>query len=209
MIWLKRKEPAGNEWFIPLAGDFHFKIHDLMALHRLWWKALVKWLVIEQGFCAKSCKDEKWDSVEKYNNYLFLYETFIVAIVTCFQSFLPKSHLLSPTLLKELTKENKGARVLVHFLYDFALPWLSLRQAVRGNQAKNIETVWQMSLWWFRVSNKPLYARLCVDTTYVTLSMVPSLLELYRETRCCSLRGNDGRNVEMDFALEVFKGVGL
>jgi len=104
MVWLKRKEPVGNEWFIPLPGDFHFTIHLLMAIHRLWWPTLIKWLVTDVGFCAKSCNEEKWDSVEKYNNYRFMYETLIVAIVTYFRGFLSKSHILNHSLLRRLTE---------------------------------------------------------------------------------------------------------
>ena len=202
MVNLWRDNPEKYGWLIPFPGDFHFLVHALMGIHSLFWPTLIRWLVQDVGLCRRSCNEKHWSSVEKYNNYRPMYETFIVAIVQYLQSFLPSWLLSDYPRLKDLAKGNAGATALLVFLYEFALPWLSLRQSIRSNSTENIETMWNLTLPWFRATGKTNYDKLCVDHALILVSLLPSLRKLYRLTRTASLRGNVGRNVALDQALE-------
>lgn len=62
--------------------------------------------------------------------------------------------------------------------------------------------MWEQTLSWFLATNKTNYQAMSVDMAYMTHSMLPSLLELYRVTRCCFLCGNKGRGIGKDHACE-------
>ena len=109
MIWLKRKERDAYGFVIPFYGDFHFTVHLLMAMHTLWWKILVHWLLEETGFCSESIHEE-WSSVELYNRYRFAYEVIIVGILTYLLDVLPEGALDNPGLLiAAASTHNKGS----------------------------------------------------------------------------------------------------
>ena len=76
--WLKRYDPDRYCWLLPLPGEWHFQCHVLMALHRLWYKALVESLVEELGF-QKTIKGPKWDNVEHF----VYYDRFYQLLISC------------------------------------------------------------------------------------------------------------------------------
>jgi len=125
MIHMKRMEPSKYSWVIPFPGEFHYAVHLLMALHILFRAALIDRLIDVSGVARKTCGTEgMWSSVEKYNNYCFLYEAVIVAIFTYLRSFVPLHLFYDYDALKALASENAGATCLLEFL-DHALAWLS------------------------------------------------------------------------------------
>ncbi len=54
MVSLIRGNPKLYKWLIPLPGEFHFEVHALMAVHRLCWKCLVRWIVQVAEICPKA-----------------------------------------------------------------------------------------------------------------------------------------------------------
>jgi hypothetical protein len=101
-------------WMIPAPGEFHFTVHALMALHKKesgWWSALIEWVCLPYdeeakppqlggGFCCSIA--EKWDSVEKYNQYCAFYEGLICAVMEYVQEMVPAWLLHVPTVLVTL-----------------------------------------------------------------------------------------------------------
>lgn len=55
MTHLKRNEGTGLDMILPLGGDFHYLIHALMAIHKLWWVPLISWVVRDAGLCSRAC----------------------------------------------------------------------------------------------------------------------------------------------------------
>ena len=53
--------------------------------------------------------------------------------------------------------------VLLIFLFDYALPWLALRQGIRCNDSDIQDMMWAIAMPWFRVSGKTNYAPMAVD----------------------------------------------
>ncbi len=49
MVWLKRMEPESYGSIVPFPGNFHAAVHMLMAIHILWWTALISWLIASTG----------------------------------------------------------------------------------------------------------------------------------------------------------------
>lgn len=204
MAWLKRQEAADFGWLIPLPGEFHFAVHLLMAVHIVWRDALVDKLITMSGVAQKTCGTPgKWDSVEKYDNFCFLYEALIVGIFTYLRSFIPPALLWNYDALRDAAEGNKGASILLEFLYEGALMWLAFRQSTRSNQGSNMDLIWQLSLPLFKATGKKLYASMCVDNTYVSESLLPSVRELWMEHRTCSQSGNPGRQIEWDRLQEI------
>ena len=56
--------------------------------------------------------------------------------------------------------------VLLIFLFDYALPWLALRQGIRCNDSDIQDMMWAIAMPWFRVSGKTNYAPMAVDVLY-------------------------------------------
>ena len=93
--------------------------------------------------------------------------------------------------------------MLLHFLFDFALPWLNFRQAIRANDFEKMNAMYAIALPWFIVTNKHLYARICVDFVYILMAMNVTLLGIFNAHRTVSLLGHHGRNVAYDQANEM------
>ena len=175
MVSLIRGNPKLYKWLIPLPGEFHFEVHALMAVHRLCWKCLVRWIVQVAEICPKSCNVENWGEVAHYNRFHHLYNIIIVALLTYVRGIVPRALLGNYPLLLELASENKGLCVILVVLHDFLLPWLSLRQSIRTGRSRNIDELWRVTMPWFMATNKHCYRDLCIDYIYVLVSMVPSL----------------------------------
>ena len=92
--------------------------------------------------------------------------------------------------------------MLLHFLFDFGLPWLSFRQAIRANDHSTIDSMYAVALDWFRAANKKLYARICVDYIYITQALNRHLKHIFNKHRTVSLLGHAGRNISFDQANE-------
>ena len=90
-----------------------------------------------KSICWRSI-DGDWKSVEKYNRYVFLYELIIVGILAYLKKFLPSDVLRNPLLFDQIAREHAGATMLYHFLYDFAFPWMMLRDAIRSNDSETV-----------------------------------------------------------------------
>ena len=118
MVWLMRKEPQSFSSLVPFPGDFHFAVHMLMAIHVLWWKPLISWLVINSDICAESTTED-WSSVELYNRYRFLYEAIIVGIVAYINEVFPKHLLEQPDLLLQAASERNKGNIPTFQLYEF------------------------------------------------------------------------------------------
>lgn len=204
----KRHQPEGREWAIPMPGDFHFIVHFLMGIHSLWFFPLVGFFVLIGGLSENACSGTplgKWDSVEKYNDYRYLYQLVIVTLVTYLQEAVPPPLLNNYNELLRRASVNAGSVVLLRFLFEFGLPWLSLRQAIRANDSEKIDLSWQLALPLFRATGKHLYATLSMDTTYVLFAMLPSLRALWHENRTVA-GSHDGRNIAWDQAMEGMNG---
>lgn len=203
MVWLRRFDGANKySQIVPFVGDFHAAVHMLMAIHRLWWSALTKCLIEESGFQVESLK-EKWGSAELYNRYCFSYEVLIVAVLSYMLEVLPRDLLDQPQNLAALAKDaSPGFAVLFHFLYDFGLPWLEFRQAIRSNDSEKMDSMYALTLPWFIACGKTQYERICIDHTYLQMALNRSLAQVRAQRRTVSVLGNDGRNVAYDQANE-------
>mmetsp|Transcript_23276 Transcript_23276/g.72899 ORF Transcript_23276/g.72899 Transcript_23276/m.72899 type:complete len:209 (-) Transcript_23276:70-696(-) len=87
-------------------------------------------------------------------------------------------------------------------MYELALPWLALRQAIRSNNSPVIEAMWVKALPWFLAKSKSNYASMCVEMTYFMRCISPRVAKVIRAHRTVSLRGNPGSNIALDASLE-------
>jgi hypothetical protein len=106
LVWLKRFAPGNFSHIIPVPGEFHGAVHILMAIHKLWWKVLIQWIVDKSEFCVESVEEE-WSSVELYNRYRFLYEGIICGIVQYLKNIFPQLRLSELKNTNEYTN-NRG-----------------------------------------------------------------------------------------------------
>lgn len=127
-----------------------------------------------------------------------------MGILTYLRRFAPESILLNYALLSHAAWHNARATVLLRFLVEFALHWFSLRQGVHSNRSQIIDVLWWMALPLFIATGKALYTTLSTDTSYILLSMLPSVRSMWHLACCLSLRGNSGRDVGQDHGLEQF-----
>jgi len=92
--------------------------------------------------------------------------------------------------------------VLLRFLFDYALPWLAVRQGIRCNSSDTLDRMWSITLAWFRACGKTNYAPMAIDVLFVNNSLSVPLRAIWREQRTMSLRGNAGSNTAYDHANE-------
>ena len=72
----------------------------------------------------------------------------------------------------------------------------------RQNDFEKMNAMYAIALPWFIVTNKHLYARICVDFVYILMAMNVTLLGIFNAHRTVSLLGHHGRNVAYDQANE-------
>ena len=106
--------------------------------------------------------------------------------------------------------------VLLRFLFDFALPWLALRQGIRCNHRETLDSMWAITLPWFRAAGKSNYSTMAVDVLYTNCSLSGPLRKIWFEQCTMSLSGNmgcqvayDGANEEMNKLLKCGLGTGV
>ena len=131
MIWQKKLSPKLNDWYVPLPGEFHFVVHVLMAIHRLWFVALSSWANDALGW-HKTIKED-WTSVEEWHHYDRFYQLLIAVLTAYLLEIVPSRMLLQPVLLRDAVAGNASASMIVRFLFEFGHPYLALRNAIRAN----------------------------------------------------------------------------
>ena len=202
MLWLKLYHPQRYQWLLMLPGEFHFTVHALMALHILWWHALGAWVVLKLD-CSKTIKRD-WTSVEKYKYYDHFYQLMIATLAAHLARVVPAPLLHQPEALLHAVRHNPAAVHAVRFLYEFGLPWLALRQGIRGNLSSVVNVMWRVTYHWFSATGKTNYRIMSVIVTFITAAMVPELGIIWLVMRTASLSGHAGRNVAWDFVVERF-----
>ena len=65
-----------------------------------------------------------------------------------------------------------------------------------------MDSMYSLTLDWFRTVKKVLYARICVDHIYITQALNPHLKVVFAKHRTVSLLGRHGRNISFDQANE-------
>ena len=141
--------------------------------------------------------------MELYNRYRFTYEVLIVAILHYILELVPSQLLEHPLdLMAMLDELNPGFGVLVHFLFDFALPWLGFRQAIRAHDCETMDSMYTVTLAWFYQTNKNNYARICVDHIYLKHALIEPLQPVRTHMCTVSLLGRNGHDVAADQANE-------
>ena len=202
MLFLKLRNPAKYECLVPLPGEFHFLFHALMAIHILWWHAVVRHVVRTLN-CTKTIKQD-WNSIEKCKYYDHFYMITVVSLSSYLASTVPPALLAQPQRLLHAVRGNRAAVHAVRFLYEFGLPWLALRQAIRAGDAATINVMWRVAYHWFAVTGKTNYRIMSVMVTVITYLLVPELTIIWLLMRTASLSGHAGRNVAWDFVVERF-----
>ena len=94
--------------------------------------------------------------------------------------------------------------ILCRYLYDYELPLLATRMAIRSNSGTTIDEMWRYMGPIFRSMGKVHYARLSVLSQHITAHLKDPLRSVWDQYRTLSLRGNNGRNVGWDFGCERF-----
>jgi hypothetical protein len=202
MLWLKLYHPSKYDWVVPLPGEFHFTVHALMAIHKLWWRSLIRWVVTKLG--AHNTIKHVWTSVEECKHYDHVYRLAILTLAMYLAEVVPISMLYSPVQLRRAVRANGAALLAIRFLYEFGFPWLALRQAIRANNADVINVMWRVTYHWFAATGKTNYRIMSVMVTYFLAAMVAPLQSIWTLMRTASLSGFKGRNVGWDFVVERF-----
>ena len=81
MLKLKIQNPRLYRWLVPIPGEFHFKWHAALALHRLWWTVMCKWF--QQAAEQTNTVTEKgMEAADKIKYILPFCSLVILAIAT-------------------------------------------------------------------------------------------------------------------------------
>ena len=204
MMKLRKYQPIDYAWLVPMAGEMHFCAHFLHAGWRLYWSKLLQWAVTALGM-TKTLKEE-W-TVKEWNYYDDFMFVFTTGILRYLVKHVP-ADLYSMTVLLNDHADNIDFAMIVHFLYDFALPYCELRQTVRkASTAANrqqMNVLYNMCMHMCRVEkvNKFHYAILCVQMVWLYHNVLPSVRNVWDHCATVSLRGNVGRNVAVDHLCE-------
>ena len=152
---------------------------------------------------------DKWDSVEEWHHYDRFYMVLIAALVDYIAArtgtaapLLPRYLLTNPAVLLEKVAGNASASMIVRFLFEYGLPYLALRNAVRTNDSNTLDLMWLIAFHWWRAANKYQYAIMAVYVTATRHALVTALERIYESHRTCSISGNASCNVALDYMQE-------
>ena len=204
MMKLRKYFPQDYKWVVPFAGEMHLCAHFLHAGWRLYWSKLLQWAVNAMGM-TQTLKEE-W-AVKEWNYYDDFIFMFTTAIVRFLVHYVPRP-LYSMDALLNLHADNIDFAMIIHFLYDFAIPYCELRQTIRkastANHRQSMDLFYNMCMHMCRVEhvNKFHYAILCVQVVWLYHNVIPSVREVWDSYATISLRGNVGRNVAVDHLCE-------
>jgi hypothetical protein len=82
MLKLKINSTSNEySWLVPLPGEFHFKWHVTLALHRLWWKRLAGWFCATAGM-IETINENSMEAADKIKYILDFYSRVCLAIIT-------------------------------------------------------------------------------------------------------------------------------
>ena len=203
LFHLKVKRGISYQWCLPLPGEWHFTVHALMALHSLWYQPLA------EGFVAHLHWENSivalWTSVEKYVYYDRFWQLLVWGFTEYMARVVPTQYRSQPRQLLYAVRHNPTAVYAVSFLFEFGLPWLHLRHAIRAGQSSILDVMWLVTFHWFRavgVRGKYKYALMSVYVTFFRHGAKAQLRALWAAMRTASLCGHPGRNVPWDFVLE-------
>jgi hypothetical protein len=202
MRTLKLHHPHKYSWLVILPGEFHFCMHCLMALHKLWFAVFGAFAVAHLK-CHRSIKKD-WTSIEACKYYDHFWQLMVLSLALYLKEVVPAPLLNRPEQLRQRVGKHVAAAHAIRFLYEFGFPWLALRQAIRSNKAHVIDVMWRICYHWFAATNKYHYRILCVVVTCTVAALRPELLCVWVLMRTGSLSGHAGRNVAWDFFAERF-----
>ena len=140
LFWQKKYHQKRYNWLLPLPGEFHFTVHALMAIHKLWYRSLSQ-KVVEELRWQKTVKED-WTSVEEWHHYDRFYQLLIWGLTAFLVARVPRHILQSPEQLMQRFRGNATMLHVVRFLYDFGFPYLRLRNAIRCNDHEIIDLMW-------------------------------------------------------------------
>ena len=202
LFWQKKYHQQRYDWLLPLPGEFHFVVHTLMAIHKLWYRSLSQHVIHGLGW-HKTVKEE-WTSVEEWHHYDRFYQLLIYGLTAYLVAVVrvPRHLLLSPLQLMDRVKDNATGTLIVRFLFDFGYPYLRLRNAIRCNDHEVIDLMWIITHLWFRATGKNKYAIMSIYVTAFRHAMVLPLVLIWTLMRTASLCGYVCANVAWDFVLE-------
>ena len=93
---------------------------------------------------------------------------------------------------------------MITFLYEFGLPYLSVRNAIRSNNHQELDVMWRCAYHWFRATNKTNYSVMAPQATLHTERVAGPFKRVWTEMRTASMLLHWGKNVAWDWVLERF-----
>jgi len=84
----------------------------------------------------------------------------------------------------------------------FGVPYLALRTAIRSKNHVMIRSMYMDMIIRYHASNKIHCAKLCILSLHTQHILKPEVRDIWNRMRTASFRGNVGRQVGWDFALE-------
>ena len=205
MVKLKAFHGRRYKHLMPFNGEMHVEAHFCHAGWKLWYGKLITGLLElyapEQG----ALKD---DFTPKYWSY---YDDFMMKICSAGVAYLckhvPIQNLDYNTLFSDCS-ENYTMTIFLHFLLDFAVPYVEMRQVLRMQSSaetrKRVQVYYNLLLHMSRVEqcNKFLYSVLAVHGTWIYHNSIPSLRRIWDRMSTVSLRGIPSRNIPIDHLIE-------
>ena len=127
LLWCKIYDALKWQWMLPLPGEWHFLVHVLMAIHKLWYAPVVAKLVADHpwGLEFQKTIKAKWTSVELYVYYDRFYQLLtwgLTDYVTDPLVGIPAAYQLDPRMLLEAVAANQTAVYAFTMLHDFLFP---------------------------------------------------------------------------------------
>ena len=156
-----------------------------MAMHALWWTPFIESFIEHLSF-GNSIKSP-WKSVETLVYYDRVYQLIIGELVKYVAEVVPRAYRQQPERLLELVRSNPTAVFAFTFLFEFGLPWLRLRHAIRTNDHAVIDVMWTYTFHW--CSTPAPTCRLCISAPLVHLHVAGSARSARAastSTRCCA-----------------------
>ena len=205
MMKLKRELGPMYKHIIPFNGEMHLEAHFCHAGWRLYWEPLLIGF-IPAAFPQQKVLKQEW-TVKDWSHYDDFLMKFVNAGIRHITSVCPEG-CLDVSLLFYNCRNNATSTMYLHFLLDFGVPYVGLRQCLRKTSSfatrKEMQVYYNLCMHMCRTgkANKFLYAMLCVHALYIYSNSVPGLRKVWEQMSTVSLRGLQGRNIPIDHLIE-------
>jgi hypothetical protein len=196
-VWkIRCLDPDNWYWVIPFPGEFHFCVHIVHGIYRLFSRLLMDMAAFMERDKLK---------VDFLLKHFHKQEDFLLLVFESIHSWLEgvtrKPEGATPEDILKACEKNQPVHELLHLYFHFGTFYVYLRQNIRRGYTMEITAAWLYCWPLFHCTGKALYSRLSLLVAYISQFSHP-VVRQQLEHRLANLKGVPGHCIGTDMVTE-------